>query len=150
MLSKSSQEKLIEIARFSIEEYIIEGKVHKPVIDDKELNICYGAFVSLYKEGDLRGCIGRIISDEEPLWEVVRNMAIEACSKDYRFDPISEEEIKLIAKKVPFEARNEKWLPIRNPLHEHSQFLRLYCWFLRNQLSVRIATRTGYSEGTLG
>ena len=52
-----------------------------------------GAFVSLKKQGELRGCIGTI----EPLRdnlavEIVEN-AISAASKDPRFRPVEEEEL---------------------------------------------------------
>ena len=46
-----------------------------------------GAFVTLYKKNDLRGCIGRF-SIKVPLYEVVQNMAIAAATEDHRFDPV--------------------------------------------------------------
>lgn len=55
-----------------------------------------GAFVTLHKDGDLRGCIGRIESDE-PLADVVRKMAIEAAFGDRRFTPVTKAEWPRIA-----------------------------------------------------
>jgi len=51
-----------------------------------------GAFVSLYVDGNLRGCIGTF-SEEEPLWENVRNMALSAATSDDRFSPIVADEL---------------------------------------------------------
>src|SRR5947207_2206883 len=46
-----------------------------------------GAFVTLHKQGDLRGCIGHIGANE-PLAMVVPRCAAAACSADPRFAPI--------------------------------------------------------------
>ncbi len=52
-----------------------------------------GAFVTLHKYGELRGCIGNIIGIE-PLHETVKNMAIAAAFEDPRFRPLQKEELK--------------------------------------------------------
>lgn len=50
-----------------------------------------GAFVTLTKEGDLRGCIGRFTSPD-PLWKVVAAMATEAAFGDPRFPALTSAE----------------------------------------------------------
>ncbi|MDR3337238.1 MAG: AmmeMemoRadiSam system protein A [Treponema sp.] len=50
-----------------------------------------GAFVTLHKKGDLRGCIGRMASGE-PLEKTVRLMAREAAFGDPRFPPLGKDE----------------------------------------------------------
>jgi MEMO1 family protein len=50
-----------------------------------------GAFVTLKKAGQLRGCIGRVVSDR-PLAETVSHMAVQAAFHDPRFPPLSIEE----------------------------------------------------------
>jgi AmmeMemoRadiSam system protein A len=47
-----------------------------------------GAFVTLHKGKELRGCIGRM-SAAEPLEETVRTMALEAAFGDPRFSPLT-------------------------------------------------------------
>ncbi len=47
-----------------------------------------GAFVSLHKEGKLRGCIGRIAA-LTPLDQTVREMARSAALEDPRFVPVA-------------------------------------------------------------
>ena len=51
-----------------------------------------GAFVSLYKDGRLRGCIGRIAA-VTPLEQTVREMASAAALEDPRFPAVTEEEL---------------------------------------------------------
>lgn len=55
-----------------------------------------GAFVTLNKYGQLRGCIGQMVSDR-PLIETVRNMAVSAARYDYRFPPVTATELDLIS-----------------------------------------------------
>ncbi len=52
-----------------------------------------GAFVTLHKFGELRGCIGNIVGIE-PLHETVKNMARAAAFEDPRFAPLQYEELK--------------------------------------------------------
>ena len=54
-----------------------------------------GAFVTLHKHGDLRGCIGHI-EPTEPLGTVVPRCAVAACSSDPRFLPIAPAELEEI------------------------------------------------------
>ncbi len=52
-----------------------------------------GAFVTLHKKnGQLRGCIG-MIEGLKPLWETIRDMAIQAAFHDPRFPPLRSEEL---------------------------------------------------------
>lgn len=56
------------------------------------LQSAVGAFVTLHKQGRLRGCIGRIISPE-PLAVTVAQMAEAAAFEDQRFAPVSADEL---------------------------------------------------------
>lgn len=56
------------------------------------LNTRAGAFVSLYKDGNLRGCIGNF-DDKMPLWEVIDRMTVSAALNDSRFSPVTAEEV---------------------------------------------------------
>jgi hypothetical protein len=51
-----------------------------------------GAFVSLHKRGQLRGCIGHIEADE-PLGRVIARCAVAAGSADPRFTPVAPDEL---------------------------------------------------------
>ncbi len=52
-----------------------------------------GAFVTLKKHGELRGCIGHIIASY-PLIETISQMAVAAAFEDPRFPPVSSDELK--------------------------------------------------------
>lgn len=52
-----------------------------------------GCFVTIKKDGKLRGCIGSFIS-ERPLWETVREMAASAATRDPRFYPMKPADIE--------------------------------------------------------
>lgn len=52
-----------------------------------------GAFVSLKKHGDLRGCIGTIEPARDTLAAEIIENAISASTKDPRFRPVAEEEL---------------------------------------------------------
>jgi MEMO1 family protein len=52
-----------------------------------------GAFVSVYRDGELAGCIGHIGNDQ-PLWQVVDINARAAAFKDSRFMPLRQEEME--------------------------------------------------------
>ena len=93
ILNKDQQEELLQIAKISVESYVRNGKTLDSKIDDSRLNWQEGAFVTIHKNDELRGCIGQIIPSGEPLWQVVRDMAVAACSEDYRFLPVSEDEL---------------------------------------------------------
>ena len=53
-----------------------------------------GAFVSIHKQGQLRGCIGTIAPTQDSLAREIVWNAVSACSRDPRFDPIRPEELK--------------------------------------------------------
>jgi AmmeMemoRadiSam system protein A len=52
-----------------------------------------GAFVTLTKFGDLRGCVG-YVEAATPLYETVVNAAKSAAFRDTRFDPVTSDEME--------------------------------------------------------
>lgn len=94
ILSDKDRKDLLAIARNTVEQYIKNHK--KPELDEKNLSPAVktycGAFVTLEKNGNLRGCIGRFDASE-PLFKVVQDMAIASSTQDYRFPPVTPDEI---------------------------------------------------------
>jgi AmmeMemoRadiSam system protein A len=94
-MSFSSEQKslLIEIARKKILQVLMpEDKQGKQeIIIPEALRVKCGAFVSLYVDNKLRGCIGTF-SEEEPLYATIKRMAFAAATSDSRFLPIKAEE----------------------------------------------------------
>ncbi len=94
-LTDQEKKNLLRIARLTIEKYVTDKSV--PAIDTswltEALKTKCGAFVTLHKHQQLRGCIGRF-GAEEPLYKVVQEMAIAAATQDYRFTPVTPDEVK--------------------------------------------------------
>ena len=66
------------------------AQLQEPVFQQKS-----GVFVTLHKDGQLRGCIGSLLSSVSIVEGIIDN-AINAAFKDYRFSPVSREEFALI------------------------------------------------------
>ncbi|MDI6809785.1 MAG: AmmeMemoRadiSam system protein A [Candidatus Eisenbacteria bacterium] len=92
MISKDGKKRLIEIARESINNYLLTGKVLEPPDEAGELSEKKGAFVTIKESGRLRGCIGQIHSTR-PLYLTIADMAVEAAFHDPRFEPLDEDEL---------------------------------------------------------
>ena len=92
---KASEDDFVKLARYSLETFV---KTHQPAelpdnLPDELLNRRAGAFVSLHKDGNLRGCIGTIAATQKNLAEEILQNAISACSRDPRFSPVTVDEL---------------------------------------------------------
>lgn len=94
-LTLTQKKRLIEIARTTVEKYVRHGTELEVQESDPRLMEVEGAFVTLHKKSDLRGCIGNIIG-RQPLYLTVRDMAISAAVKDPRFPPVTVEELSTL------------------------------------------------------
>lgn len=83
---------LVEIARRSISTAIVENRLPDLPSYSSTLSEHRGAFVSLYREGKLRGCVGQV-EDPGPLAEVVARASINAALYDSRFPSVTASEI---------------------------------------------------------
>ncbi|MBQ7597627.1 MAG: AmmeMemoRadiSam system protein A, partial [Clostridia bacterium] len=62
-------------------------------LPDEMLTRRAGAFVSLHKNGQLRGCIGTIMATKKSIAEEIIQNAISACARDPRFSPVTADEL---------------------------------------------------------
>jgi AmmeMemoRadiSam system protein B/AmmeMemoRadiSam system protein A len=87
-LTQTSEQNLLAFARKSIRRYLVAGTT--PLARDlgPGTDRRRGAFVTLRRDGDLRGCIGHMVADR-PLGEVVGAMAVQAAFNDRRFTPVT-------------------------------------------------------------
>ena len=88
----------VRLARQSVEAYVTTGRAMKMPKDlPPELTRDRaGTFVSIHKLGKLRGCIGTISPVTSCIAKEIIQNAISAASKDPRFDPIREDELKYL------------------------------------------------------
>ncbi|MGB7946041.1 MAG: AMMECR1 domain-containing protein, partial [Candidatus Binatia bacterium] len=92
-LPLASQRRLMELSRHTLVDFVRGAERQKHSIDDAYLqNREYGAFVTLYKKDELRGCVGKCVPDA-PLFETVSEMTEAAASRDRRVEPIAPEEL---------------------------------------------------------
>jgi AmmeMemoRadiSam system protein A len=82
---------LLEIARAALRAAASGQRYHPPRPPDPVLLEPRAAFVSLYLQGLLRGCIGSIAA-RRPLYEAVADAAHCAAREDPRFAPVTPEE----------------------------------------------------------
>ena len=91
----SQEHTLMSIAEWAIQDYLTTGKIH-PLPDSfdvhGQLSEKLGAFVSVYVDSELRGCIGTF-SESDPLYQNIRRMAVQAATEDHRFSPLEKKDI---------------------------------------------------------
>lgn len=91
MIDRNERSELLKIARDSLESAFSGNAVIIPHTDIRR-----GAFVTLRKNGELRGCIG-YLEGIEPLYNEIFSLSRSAAFEDYRFLPLKEEELPLIS-----------------------------------------------------
>lgn len=93
---KAAEDPFVKLARQSLETYIKTG--HRASLPDKlpeeMLSARAGTFVSLKKDGLLRGCIGTIEPAQPNVAEEILQNAVSAAVRDPRFDPVQPEELE--------------------------------------------------------
>jgi MEMO1 family protein len=93
-LTERDKKQLLGIARDAISVHVGQGarRTADPSNISETLQQPSGAFVSVYVEGQLRGCVGRF-EPEEPLHAAVADLAISAATDDPRFSPVGMDEL---------------------------------------------------------
>lgn len=88
----------VRLARESLTHYLLQGSYMDvpDYVTEEMLNIRRGVFVSLKKEGQLRGCIGTIFPVTGSVAEEIIRNAVEAGTQDPRFNPVREDELEEI------------------------------------------------------
>lgn len=88
---------LLKIAKISLDEAVLHRQHFKPSRDDyPDVLFDKGAtFVTLEKEGELRGCIGSLLPAQAVAYNVAQN-AYAAALEDNRFPPVKPEELEKI------------------------------------------------------
>ena len=93
---RGREDPFVRLARETVEEYVTERKT--PAVPEwataEMTRERAGVFVSIHKEGRLRGCIGTFLPTRENIAKEIISNAVSAAVRDPRFDPISPEELK--------------------------------------------------------
>lgn len=92
-LSLEEKRQLFDIAEKTVHQFVTDQTIRDVSAPTESLKESQGVFVTLKKQGQLRGCIGRIVTDQ-PLYLSTRDMAVAAASEDPRFPSVRPEELK--------------------------------------------------------
>jgi AmmeMemoRadiSam system protein A len=92
-LPADSQRRLIGVSRKTLEDFVCgrataPAESNDPCLETKN----YGAFVTLFKNHELRGCVGSCAALGS-LWRTVIEMTQAAASRDRRMEPIQHSEL---------------------------------------------------------
>lgn len=96
-LTPQEEQTLMGIARAALEAAVIQGQT----LDVESFALTpalrepHGAFVTLRKQGELRGCIG-YTANMVPLAQAVQENAVNAAKRDPRFNEVTAAEVPLI------------------------------------------------------
>lgn len=95
MEKRRNEDDYVALARYSIESFVTtRNRAVLPTdLNDTLLHTRAGVFVSLKKEGRLRGCIGTIAPTQDSVAEEIMENAISAAMYDSRFRPVTEPEL---------------------------------------------------------
>jgi AmmeMemoRadiSam system protein A len=90
---------LVNLAKQTVEIFIKERKIISPPneLSDKFFEKRAGVFVTIEKNGELRGCIGTYLPTRENIAKEVIQNAIAAATKDWRFGPVQKEEFPYLS-----------------------------------------------------
>lgn len=106
---RAGESVLVQWARESLETYVESGKkALLPRTLPEEMNYRAAAFVSLKKDGQLRGCIGTLQPVRNNLAQEIQENAISAGTQDYRFLPVQKEELPDLVYSVDVLGKPEK------------------------------------------
>lgn len=91
-LTQDQERYLLGLARRAVEHYFATGEHLRVPAKEAWLKEKRGAFVTLKAGDELRGCVG-YPGPYKPLGETVAEMAVAAATQDYRFNPLTPEEL---------------------------------------------------------
>ncbi len=106
---------LARLAREAVESYVNKKKSPKPPKElTPEMRQRAGVFVSIYKSGGLRGCVGTFEPIKKNVAEEIINNAISSATRDPRFPPVAPGELKdleysvdVLTNPVPVEGKDQ-------------------------------------------
>ncbi len=91
--TEGEKKELLSIARKAIAEHVTSGNTPDMGTSNPKFKSDGAVFVTIKKNGSLRGCIGNVQA-VMPLYQSVIKNAITASSSDPRFPPMTKEELK--------------------------------------------------------
>ena len=143
--SESEKAQLIRLARENIKSHLVNRKGVS--VDEKLLPEVFlkpfGAFVTLKKKGELRGCIGSFAASS-PLYKVVIESSASSAFEDPRFAPLTKEELASTDIEVTVLGPMKRIYDIKDiELGRHGIYIRKD--FRSGTMLPQVATENGWS-----
>ncbi|MFK5925498.1 MAG: AmmeMemoRadiSam system protein A [Desulfuromusa sp.] len=146
MLSRTAATELLKIARNAII-HQVNNEVYRPETkNEKALSIHSGCFVTITRNGHLRGCIGNFQS-QQPLFREVATMAVAAASQDPRFPPMSPDELDNFSLEITILSPLKK-IDNTNQIEVGTHGIYIIKEFNRGVLLPQVATEHGWDRET--
>ncbi|HKJ05293.1 MAG TPA: AmmeMemoRadiSam system protein A [Geopsychrobacteraceae bacterium] len=145
-LSASETATLLRIARQSIIAQVTSGYHGCAPQTGEALNECCGCFVTITRNGQLRGCIGNFSTDR-PLYLEVAEMAASAATKDPRFHPMEKNELDKFSVEISVLSPLQKVTGIEE-IHVGTHGIYLEKDFQRGVLLPQVATEHRWDTDT--
>jgi AmmeMemoRadiSam system protein A len=84
-----------QLAKEAIKNYLATGEIIEPPKDLPEIFYKQrsGVFVTIERNGELRGCIGTYLPTKENIAKEIIANAVSAATQDYRFNPVTPPEL---------------------------------------------------------
>lgn len=103
-------DKYTQLARITIEEYVRNGKIIKipEGLPEEFYSRKSGVFVTIFKDGELRGCVGTYLPARKNIAEEIIANAVCACSADYRFLPVGAAGLSYLKYEISILSRPEE------------------------------------------
>jgi AmmeMemoRadiSam system protein A len=145
-LNIQEQKELLQLARKTLEAYLKKGSMPDYSTNNKNLLRKAGAFVTLNKDGMLRGCIGNFFSNE-PLYRNVQTMSIAAAVEDPRFRHVTPDELNHIEIEISVLSELETVKSLDEiKVGEHGLYVTK--GYYRGVLLPQVATEYGWDRDT--
>lgn len=145
-LNAADKKLLLQLAREAITAAVQTGKASVQQVAEPRLSSAKGCFVTIKRQGALRGCIGNFSSDK-PLYQLVQEMAASAAIRDPRFYPMKEEDLGDFSLEISVLSPLRK---IESPdevvVGEHGLYLEKN--FARGVLLPQVAVEHGWDRET--
>ena len=107
---RDREDPYVRLARETVETYVREGRTPEVPewVTPEMKNSRAGVFVSIHKDGMLRGCIGTFLPTRECVAREIISNAVSASTRDPRFDPVRPDELQWLEINVDVLSRPER------------------------------------------
>lgn len=145
-LTLDEKRTLLRIARRAIAQSVGVSETKEELTLTTTLKQKSGAFVTLEKNGRLRGCVG-FVEAFEPLHKTVAEAAISAAQHDHRFETVKREELPELELEVSVLSPFEK-VPDPSLIEPGKHGLMIRSGFRQGLLLPQVATEYGWDRET--